>query len=121
MNDFKELENLEKVKTRRVKMPNDVTCYVCGCTRNEARFRKYNEYCLCEKHFLQLEKHHKITDHTPRQHKKESNEFTKICDWLNEAIPLVKNGTANRLEKYGCVLYKCGTVIRLDIKNQFEK
>ena len=50
MNDFKELENLEKVKTRRVKMPNDATCYVCGCTRNEARFRRYNEYCLCEKH-----------------------------------------------------------------------
>ena len=34
-----------------------------------------------------------------RESQKESNEFTKICDWLNEAIPLVKNGTANRLEK----------------------
>lgn len=56
-----------------------------------------------------------------RESQKESNEFTKICDWLNEAIPLVKNGTANRLEKYDCVLYKCGTVIRLDIKNHFEK
>lgn len=75
MNDFKELENLEKVKTRRVKMPNDATCYVCGCTRNEARFRRYNEYCLCEKHYNQLERYHKITDPTPRQHKKESNEL----------------------------------------------
>ena len=56
-----------------------------------------------------------------RESKKECNEFTEICDWLSKAIPLIKNGTTNRLEKYNCVLYKCGTVIRLDIKNQFEK
>lgn len=47
------------------------------------------------------------------------NEFTELCEWLNKAIPIIKNGIANRLDKDGCILYKCGTIIRLDIK--FEK
>lgn len=78
MRDFKELENLEKIKTKRVRMPDDVTCYVCGCNRSQARFRRYNEYYLCEKHYSQLEKYHKIIDPTPRKHKKDEEEL-KCC------------------------------------------
>ena len=38
--------------------------------RNYVKLRRYNEYCLCEKHYNQLDKYHKITDSTPRQRKK---------------------------------------------------
>lgn len=64
MNEFPELENLEKQKLKRIVMPKDAKC--CGC--DYIKLRRYNEYCLCEKH--QLDKYHKIIDSTPRQRKK---------------------------------------------------
>ena len=64
MNEFPELENLEKQKLKRIVMPKDAKC--CGYIK----LRRYNEYCLCEKHFNQLDKYHKIIDSTPRQRKK---------------------------------------------------
>lgn len=68
MSEFPELENLEKQKLKRIVMPKDAKCYVCG--RDYVKLRRYNEYCLCEKHYNQLDKYHKITDSTPRQRKK---------------------------------------------------
>lgn len=75
MNDFKELENLEKKSQKREVMPKDAVCYVCGKGRDYIRLRKFNEYCLCEKHYNQLEKYHKITDPTPRERKKSLEEL----------------------------------------------
>ena len=78
MSEFPELENLEKQKLKRIVMPKDAKCYVCGCGRDYIKLRRYNEYCLCEKHFNQLNKYHKIIDSTPRQRKKSEDEL-KCC------------------------------------------
>ena len=74
----KELENLKQIKSTRHQMPNDAVCYICGTDRKEARMRRYNEFCLCEKHYAQMEKYQKITDPTPRKHKI-SSEDRKCC------------------------------------------
>lgn len=41
-------------------------------------------------------------------------------EWLEWAIEAVKEGNCNRLEKYNTVVYRCGTIVRVDIKNCFE-
>lgn len=43
-------------------------------------------------------------------------------DWakIANAVETVKMGTCNRCDVDGVIIYKCGTVIRIDIKNQFE-
>lgn len=66
---FEELENLPKENGRRINMPEDAKCYVCGSDRSTSRLRRYNNYCLCEKHYNQLEKYHKIIDASPRKNK----------------------------------------------------
>lgn len=38
------------------------------------------------------------------------------ASWIVEAVQIIKSGTANRLEKDNVVVYKCGTIIRIDIK-----
>ena len=40
--------------------------------------------------------------------------------WLSKAVDLIKEGMANRLEKDNIVVYKAGTVIRVDIKGAFN-
>lgn len=70
MNDFSNLEGLELIKSSRKVMPKDAICYVCGTTRTEGRLRRFNEYCMCEKHYHQMIKSHKITDPTKRIHRK---------------------------------------------------
>ena len=37
--------------------------------------------------------------------------------WILWAINSIKNGWAKRLENDGIVVYSCGTIIRIDIKN----
>lgn len=69
MCDFKELEGLQRIKDRRRQLPDDAVCYVCGTPKNETRMRRYNEYCLCAKHFNQLEKYKKIIDPSPVVHR----------------------------------------------------
>lgn len=75
---FEELENLTKSKDKRIVMPRDAKCYVCGSDRTTTRLRRYNQYCLCSKHYLQLEKFHRITDSLPIQHKVDLNNL-KCC------------------------------------------
>lgn len=42
-------------------------------------------------------------------------------EWIIKAVNIVKSGLCNKLEKDNIVVYKAGTIIRIDIKNQFEK
>lgn len=37
-------------------------------------------------------------------------------EWLNTAIEIIKSGIANRLEKDNIIVYRCGKIIRIDIK-----
>lgn len=43
-------------------------------------------------------------------------------DWakIENAVNVIKTGICNRCDVDGVIVYKCGTVIRIDIKNQFE-
>ena len=75
MEDFSELKGLTKTNFKRVEMPKDAVCYVCKSPRSYCRLRKFNEFCLCEKHFCQVEKG-EITDPTPRVHKKQPEELS---------------------------------------------
>lgn len=75
---FEELENLTKDSSKRMVMPKDAKCYVCNNNKTTARLRRFNQYCLCTKHYLQLEKYHKITDPLPTQHKTDLNNL-KCC------------------------------------------
>lgn len=38
------------------------------------------------------------------------------ADWIIEAVKIIKNGIAQKLEKNGVTVYACGKVIRIDIK-----
>ena len=37
-------------------------------------------------------------------------------NWLNRAIKTIKDGVANKIEMDNIVVYKCGKIIRIDIK-----
>ena len=43
-------------------------------------------------------------------------------NWTNiaNAVEVIKMGICNRCDVDGVIVYKCGTVIRIDIKNLFE-
>ena len=38
------------------------------------------------------------------------------AEWIIKAIELIRSGIANRLEKDNVIIYRCGKVIRIDIK-----
>lgn len=40
--------------------------------------------------------------------------------WINKAIETIKSGIADKLEKDNIVIYKAGTIIRIDIKGVFK-
>lgn len=40
--------------------------------------------------------------------------------WIVQAVNAIKIGLATKLEKYGVTVYKCGTIIRIDIKETME-
>lgn len=78
MGDWSKLIGLKLIPSKRIEMPKNAVCFVCGATKDEIRFRRYNEYALCEKHFQQMVKYQKITDETKRVHKKDPKDL-KCC------------------------------------------
>jgi hypothetical protein len=40
--------------------------------------------------------------------------------WLEQAMTAIENGLANKLEKDGVIIYRCGTIIRIDVKGVFK-
>jgi len=38
--------------------------------------------------------------------------------WLEKAIDTIKSGIADKLEKGNVTVYKCGKIIRIDIKGE---
>lgn len=40
--------------------------------------------------------------------------------WIAQAINAIKSGLAKKLEKDGVIVYQCGTIIRIDIKDGVE-
>lgn len=42
-------------------------------------------------------------------------------DWnkIQQAVEVIKSGVCNRCDVDGVIVYKCGTIIRIDIKNVF--
>ena len=41
-------------------------------------------------------------------------------EWLDWAIEQIKSGFVNKLERFDTTVYRCGTIIRIDIKGQFK-
>ena len=44
-------------------------------------------------------------------------------DWnkIQQAVEVIKSGICNRCDVDGVIVYKCGTIIRIDIKNIFTE
>jgi hypothetical protein len=42
------------------------------------------------------------------------------AEWIIEAIKIIKSGVASKLEKDNVTIYKCGKIIRVDIKEAEE-
>lgn len=40
--------------------------------------------------------------------------------WIVQAVNVIKSGLAQKLEKDGVIIYKCGKIIRIDIKENIE-
>lgn len=40
-------------------------------------------------------------------------------DKIQLAVDTIKSGVCNRCDVYGVIVYKCGKIIRIDIKNVF--
>lgn len=40
------------------------------------------------------------------------------AEWIVKAIEVIKTGIANRLEKDNVIIYRCGKIIRIDIKEK---
>lgn len=38
--------------------------------------------------------------------------------WIVKAVEIIKSGVADRLDKDGVIVYRCGKIIRIDIKDQ---
>ena len=38
------------------------------------------------------------------------------AEWIVKAIEVIEAGIANRLEKDNVIIYRCGKIIRIDIK-----
>lgn len=41
---------------------------------------------------------------------------TLTAEWIIKAIEVIEAGIANRLEKDNVTIYRCGKIIRIDIK-----
>lgn len=48
--------------------------------------------------------------------RKEELEMKVNGEWLEKAIEAIQNNLANKLELDNVIIYKCGTIIRIDIK-----
>ena len=40
--------------------------------------------------------------------------------WLEQAMTVIENGLAAKLEKDNVIVYRCGTIIRIDVKGVFK-
>lgn len=40
------------------------------------------------------------------------------AEWIVKAVEVIKAGIANRLEKDNVIIYRCGKIIRIDIKEK---
>lgn len=40
------------------------------------------------------------------------------AEWIVKAVELIREGVASRVEKDGVIVYRCGTIIRVDIKEE---
>ncbi len=40
------------------------------------------------------------------------------AEWLTQAVEVVQKGLCSRLEKDNIIVYRCGKVIRIDIKEK---
>lgn len=40
----------------------------------------------------------------------------EVAEWIVKAVEAVCSGLATKLEKDGAIVYKCGKVVRIDIK-----
>lgn len=43
-----------------------------------------------------------------------------IANWIIQAVGLVANGMADRLEKGDVIVYKCGKIVRIDVKGDLQ-
>ena len=65
-----EVRDLQKEQRVRRRIPDDAVCEVCGCSKSEGNLRRFNDYIVCDKHYNQLDRYGRITNKTPRKHKK---------------------------------------------------
>lgn len=42
------------------------------------------------------------------------------AEWIVKAVEAIKSGLCEKLENGDITVYKCGTIIRIDIKRAFE-
>lgn len=40
--------------------------------------------------------------------------------WIAQAVKVIKDGLAQKLEKDGVTVYSCGKIVRVDIKESVE-
>ena len=66
-----EVTGIVKEKRPRKRIPEESVCEVCGAPLGgSVKLRMFNDYIVCEKHYNQLNNYGKITDSSPRKHKK---------------------------------------------------
>lgn len=66
-----EVTGIIKEKRPRKRIPEGSVCEVCGAPLGgPVKLRMFNDYIVCDKHYEQLNKYGKITDPSPRKHKK---------------------------------------------------
>lgn len=39
------------------------------------------------------------------------------AEWIIKAIEIIKSGIADRLDKENVIVYRCGKIIRIDVKD----
>ena len=44
-----------------------------------------------------------------------------IAQWIVNAVGIITSGVANKLEKGDVTVYKCGKIIRIDIKGKYRR
>ena len=44
-----------------------------------------------------------------------------IAQWIVNAVGIIASGVANKLEKGDVTVYKCGKIIRIDIKGEIQE
>lgn len=53
--------------------------------------------------------------------KRGENMKLDIAQWIVNAVGIIASGVANKLEKGDVTVYKCGKIIRIDIKGEIQE